>query len=89
MRSFYKKIYKSSKKKYVKRYVQVDDCDEPTHEYYKPLLQDIMASYSPNPSMNQQEFGQTYQYLTNYRKNILNEHSVFKDRRNSSRSWWY
>lgn len=58
------------------------------HVYYKPLLQDIMASYQPNPTLNQFNTGQTYTYLTRHKKNIIDEHSQFKNRGRINRSWW-
>jgi hypothetical protein len=58
------------------------------HVYYKPLLQDIMASYKPNPTMNQFDVGQKYTYLTKYKKDILRDHKQFNNRGRVQRGWW-
>jgi hypothetical protein len=84
----YPNIYRPKYVPYEEPGCEIIDNDMSDHQYYQPLLQDVLASYSPNPSMNQQQFGQSYQYLTNYKKNIIRDHKVFNDRRNVHRAWF-
>lgn len=57
-------------------------------ETYSPMLNDIIASRIPNHSINQKYLGNNYDYLTNYKYNIVKNHEQFHRRNKIERSWW-
>lgn len=70
-------------------YQQTDDAP---HQYYDPniettYLNDIIASRIPNYSIDT-TVGKKYDYLTNYKYNIVKNHELFNQRGRHQRSWW-
>lgn len=63
------------------------------HQYYdpsiySPMLNDALASRQPNFNLNQKMLGQKYDYLTNYKRRILEGHDEYLKRDRVERAWW-
>lgn len=71
---------------------QYQQTDDQPHEYYDPniettMLNDIIASRIPNYSTDITT-GKKYDYLTNYKYNIVKNHELYNQRGKIQRSWW-